>query len=320
MSDRNRTMTTRRRLVIAALATTGTATLGLGLRHRASQWLDWRGTALGADARILIAGPSATGVDSDRMIGECRAEIARLEQSFSLYLTSSEIVRLNADGMLREASPDLRALLHVAGALHSATGGLFDPTVQPLWQAYADWHGTHGDALAPPRALIAEARARIGFARLARDGRGVRLPDGGALTLNGIAQGYITDRIADLLRRRGYDHVLLDIGEVRAIGADPAGAPFRVTIAESGRRLSITNTALATSSAPSLMLSRVGGIGHILHPASGGTPLHWRCVTVRHASAAIADALSTALAIATPAETPGMLAAVSGASAWFDAT
>ena len=44
---------------------------------------------------------------------------------------------------------------------------------------------------------------RVSFAR-----RGM------AATLNGIAQGYITDRVADRLRAEGMTSVLVDMGEV----------------------------------------------------------------------------------------------------------
>lgn len=39
------------------------------------------------------------------------------------------------------------------------------------------------------------------------------------LTLNGIAQGFITDHISTRLKDAGYQHVLVELGETRAIGA-----------------------------------------------------------------------------------------------------
>jgi thiamine biosynthesis lipoprotein len=36
----------------------------------------------------------------------------------------------------------------------------------------------------------------------------------------------VTDRVADLLRGRGLDHVLVDLGEQRALGPRAAGAPW----------------------------------------------------------------------------------------------
>ena len=42
---------------------------------------------------------------------------------------------------------------------------------------------------------------------------------GAAITLNGIAQGYATDRVVDVLRARGLSTTLVNMGEIRAIGA-----------------------------------------------------------------------------------------------------
>lgn len=302
----------RRSLLIAAGAGVAVAALA---RARYAPAVEWRGMALGADARILLAGASAA--DSDRAIAASVAEIGRLERIFSLYLAGSELVHLNGEGALAHATPELRHLLAVSRSVHTLTDGLFDPTVQPLWQAYAGWHGARGSGVPLPQDRFTAAMARVGLGRVTMDGRGVRLADGGALTLNGIAQGYITDCVAALLRRQGFDSVLVDIGEVRALGARPDGRPFAIDIRESGQRLGLADGALATSSPSSLLLAREQGIGHILDPRTGLTPARWRCVTVRHASAALADGLSTALTLASDAQARRIVAQVPGCAAWL---
>ena len=55
------------------------------------------------------------------------------------------------------------------------------------------------------------------------------LRPGTALTLNGIAQGYVTDRIVDPLRR-GIERCLVDLGETRGAGARPDGRGWQVGI------------------------------------------------------------------------------------------
>jgi len=51
-----------------------------------------------------------------------------------------------------------------------------------------------------------------------------------AITLNSIAQGYITDAIADMLRNEGFERAVVDLGEYRAIGRHPDGRPWRIGI------------------------------------------------------------------------------------------
>ena len=85
------------------------------------------------------------------LLRETAAELRRLEAIFTLYRAESELSRLNRDGYLLAPSPEMLAALDLAGRVHVATGGRFDPTVQPLWRAYAA-----GDA----QAIAAARRAR----------------------------------------------------------------------------------------------------------------------------------------------------------------
>ena len=90
------------------------------------------GLALGASVTLRLHHP-----DAPRLAALAMAEIRRLEQVFSLYLPDSALVRLNRDGLLREPPFELLECLALAGAVHSASEGRFDPTIQPLWRAEA---------------------------------------------------------------------------------------------------------------------------------------------------------------------------------------
>jgi thiamine biosynthesis lipoprotein len=120
-----------------------------------------------------------------------------------------------------------------------------------------------------------------------------------ALTFNGIAQGYAADALAALLRAEGFGDVLIDAGEVQALGYREDGGSWRAAIAAPDgrilRRLELSDRALATSSPTG---TRIGaGQAHIMHP-SGRIPL-WETVSVSAGSAAVADALSTAFCLMT---------------------
>lgn len=256
-------------------------------RAAATEMFTWRGTALGADATLMLAG--ADPARAERATRACLAEVERLEQVFSLHRDDSEISRLNRDGRLANASLDLRIVLDISDWLHRRTEGLFDPTVQTLWQHYAG-RGRDDGAEVPLSSLL----ARVGFHRVHSGAEGVIMEEGTAITLNGIAQGYITDRVADLLQRRGWSSVLIDMGEVRALD----GRSFTVEVRESGLAIPLVSSALATSSSNATLIGAGTGVGHVLEPATGRPAYRWIAVTVRHPSAAIADGLSTALLLA----------------------
>ena len=258
------TLSRRRFLAISA------AMLGAGPARSAATPARWRGVALGAEAEITIHGPGA-----ERALAEALALVRAVEAEFSLYDPGSALSRLNRAGRLAP-SPTFAELLGLVDRVPAATGGAFDPTVQPLWEALA-----RGGSLGPARAAVGWERVRLG-------GGEVRLGAGQALTFNGIAQGFATDAVADMLEARGFGRALVDIGEHRALGG-----PWRVGLADPVAGYLGTRTldmgAIATSSPDAL---RLGLEGHILDPR-GGRGTRWSTVSVEATRAAIADAVST---------------------------
>lgn len=249
----------------------------LPLPGHAGTLTEWHGTGLGTALSLRLLG--ADPVHARRTFGRVAAEIARIESLASLHRDSA-LTRLNRDGRLAWPSPDLLDLLSLAGQVHTATEGAFDPTVQPLWLALLN--GTDRD----------EARTRIGWTRVRLSAQEIKLDPGQALTLNGIAQGWAADRIAALLRAQGFTEALVDMGELSALGE--TGWPTMIT-GPDGTALAearLTNRALATSSPRGTLVS---GQPHILGPR--GQPSLWQTVSVSAPSAAIADALSTAFCL-----------------------
>jgi thiamine biosynthesis lipoprotein len=289
----------RRRFIVIAGAAAGCALLPASARaavpiHR------WRGTALGAAASIQLVHPDAAA--AQRLIGQAVAEIARLERIFSLYRDDSDLSRLNRYGALESPPLALVELLARASEVSRGTGGIFDVTIQPLWRRLAE-HFSHGGA-APAAPALDDVLPLVGWRAIEVTPERVafRRP-GMAVTLNGIAQGFITDRVAALLRRNGVESVLLDLGEIRACGRNPAGQPWRVGITDPMQpgeilgRLDLANRALATSGGYGTLFDAAGRFSHLIDPRSGRTAPAARSVTVIAADATTADAYSTAFAL-----------------------
>lgn len=265
-------MITRRRFI--ALSAVALAAPG----YAATQH-DWLGVALGAEARLVLSG--ATDAQARHVFASVVSELAQMEAQFSLYHDSA-LTRLNRDGRLSYPSVPLLDLFALADQVHQATGGAFDPTIQPLWLAMA----TGGNLTA--------GRAAIGWDRVRIAADEIKLDPGMALTFNGIAQGHAADRIAALMRAEGFGNVLIDTGEVQALGTRTDGGPWRAQVAgpmgDALADLNLQDRALATSSP---LGTRIGsGASHILHPK--GLPPLWQTVAISAPLAAVADALSTA--------------------------
>ncbi|MEW9612608.1 FAD:protein FMN transferase [Shinella sp. S4-D37] len=275
---------TRRRLItISAALAILPATARASARETTRQWT---GQALGARASIRLDHP-----DGGAIAARVMAEIDRLEDILSLYRPQSALSRLNRDGSLATPPFELLECLSLAGAVHRASGGRFDPTVQPLW---ALWAEAAAGGTRPAARTVETVRRKTGFTKVELDAAAITLRPGMALTLNGIGQGYVADRVAALLEAEGLSDILVDTGELRALGGRPDGENWPVRL-ETGERLSLRQRALATSAPLGTTFDQAGRDGHILDPATGMPAVSaWRSISVSAPSAAIADALATA--------------------------
>jgi thiamine biosynthesis lipoprotein len=283
----------------------------------------WHGTALGAVAQITLCHEDRA--EAERIVGMCVDEIARLEKVFSLHRPDSELVRLNRDGRLHAPSHDMVKLLTESQKFGALTEGAFDVTVQPLWRVYADHFAANpDDAAGPAPDAVARALDRVDY-RAMDIGAGavVFTRDGMAVTLNGIAQGYITDRVADLLRANGIGSVLLELGETRALDRHPEDRPWRIGLtdprdpARISRTLELENRAVATSGGYGTQFDSHGRFHHLFDPHSGASAGEMISVSVMTARATVADALSTALYVMAPARHAALVKSVPDITAFI---
>ena len=267
----------------------------------AAEPVRWRGTALGARASLLLWHPDRD--EAARIISACVSEMKRLEKIFSLYRDGSALRRLNDKGDLRNPPPELVQALSDSRRISEITAGAFDISVQPLWQLYANHFSQPGaDPAGPPAADLDAARKLVDYRRIHIDTDRISLDRPGmAITLNGFAQGFITDRIAQLLRFEGQQNVLVDMGETRALDRHPDGRLWRVGVRDPQdrqavvRTLAVENKAVATSGSYGHKFDAAGKANHLFDPRTGGSSQRYASVTVVASLAATADALSTGL-------------------------
>jgi len=260
----------------------------------------WRGVALGGEASITLAHREAAA--ARELIRRAVAEIRRLEAVFSLYRADSAVAILNRDGAMAAPPLDLVRLLAEARAYADLTGGAFDVTVQPLWRLYAG-HFASAEAIpeGPAPDAVAEALETVDYRAVRVEGDRISFAKPGmAVTLNGIAQGYMTDRVADLLRAEGLENVLVDLGEIRALGDHPDGRPWKAGLRDPDdparliESIPLSERAMATSGGYGTRFEPTGRFHHLFDPRSGVCANRYASVSVLAARATGADALSTA--------------------------
>jgi thiamine biosynthesis lipoprotein len=231
-----------------------------------------------------------------------------LEAVFSLQRPDSQISVLNLKGSLERPDPDLVSLLNLSRDINRVSHGAFDPSIQPLWLLFAETYGSLSNSRAPTAAEISARRTKVDWRKVSWSDTQVRFAEPGmALTMNGIAQGLITDRVTELLRARGLRHALVNLGEYRALGEHPELRPWEIGIQDPRHAdgiiatMPLVNQAIATSGGYG---SRLGnsGVSHLIDARTATSATKYLSVSVRHASAAVADGLSTAFSFLEEAE------------------
>lgn len=290
---------TRRRVISILAAGVALPAFGRGASAAAPEPFRWQGIVLGAAADLTLY--AADRAQAAEALAASLAEIARLEGIFSLHQPDSALNRLNREGRLEAAPFELQELLSQSLQLAAASEGRFEPTVQPLWKLYAD-HFAEPDAdpAGPSAAAVAAARRSVDYRGVRIDENAIVLDRSGmAITLNGIAQGYISDRIGARLKSRGFTHALVNLGEVLAIDRRADGSAWTVGVPAPDDRarlvteLELPGGAVATSAARGMLFDASGRFNHIVDPQRLACADPDRSVTVLAANAAIADGLST---------------------------
>lgn len=311
---------TRRRFLSVVGASAGLA-LASGPLAAAPQRVRWTGTAMGAQASITLY--HVDPVAARALIAECVDAIGQVEAMFSAFRRDSLLVRLNREGRVDKAPPAFLDLVARAQDISALSDGAFDVTVQPLWNLYAG-HFSRSDAdpAGPSPAAIDAARSRVGWRDLIIDGETVAFNRPGmAATFNGIAQGYVTDRVAELMRARGMTNILLDLGEMRAMGTHADGRPWRVGIADPLapaailEGLDLRDQAVASSGGYGTKFDGAGRFHHLFDPSTGRPSTRWAGITVIAPTATAADALTKAVALAPRDRAIGILRAGGGIAA-----
>jgi thiamine biosynthesis lipoprotein len=299
-NSRNSAFSRRRVLSLIIAGAAAGPLAGLSTGSAKAMPLRWEGPVMGADAAMTFLGMSEA--EAARLEALALTEIARLEEIFSLYKESSALQRLNREGMQENAPSDLVELLDKARHIHEVTGGAFDPSVQTYWDVLTRHYGKGAEEDPAPEAL-AEAARHTGFARVKIKGASITLPEGMQLTLNGIAQGYITDKVAERLTREGARHVLVNLGEFRPTGPKDDGSDWQIGLADPAVPYRLADStplrtrALATSAPYSASFDKDGKRHHLLDPATGQSSARYASLSVKAPDAALADGLSTAFSL-----------------------
>jgi len=269
---------------------------GDGMRVRA-----WR-PAMGTRVAITAIHRSA-GAAQDT-IGRAFDELDRLVTIFSRYDRTSALSVLNAEGRLERPPPELVGVLSRALTHHRFSAGAFDPTVAPLVDLFGSGVQA-GEPRVPTAGEIAAARELQCAGAVTVSRRRIRLPRRGArLTLDGIAKGFIVDRMATTLERAGITRYLINAGgDLRTGGRKEDGQPWAVAVRDPTgadrplRVIALAGGSVATSGSYERYSDPGRRFHHVVDGMRGVSPHDCTSATVTAPSAMQADALATAVLV-----------------------
>ncbi len=257
--------------------------------------ITWRGIALGAQADMTLFHKNKSYAKESLAI--CIDEVKRLEKIFSLFDKNSSISELNKKGFLKNPPKELLEVLKFAHSISQNTNGAFDVTVQPLWIEHAKFFKqSDGSDIDKLKKRIKKAKKLVSYKKLLIDEKEISFKQKNMqITLNGIAQGYITDRITNILKQRGFTNVLIDLGEINSIGGYNEKRDWNIATPylKNVQYIKLNNSAVASS----------GGYGtkfnekyhHLFDTKTGTSANYITAVTVKAPNAMLADALATAI-------------------------
>lgn len=308
MADRNR-HTRRQALRLTAVAGIGLAVGGKTLRMLIREGRLYRVRATRTQLGTLV---TITAMHPER--GAAKAlveagfdEVERLEQILSRHRPESALSRLNRDGAIDRAPPELLHVVESALSFSRDSNGAFDPTVAPVVAVYQAWAAQGGGEF-PAEALEA-ARTKVDYRRIQVMGAAIRLSGAGTqITLDGVAKGYVVDNAVDAMGRAGAERVLVDAGGDMASGGSgpPRDSAFEIDLAHPRHSedrvgtVRLSGTAVATSGDYLQRFARGFNHHHIIDPRTGRSATALSSVTVVAPTAMAADALSTAVFVLGP--------------------
>ena len=260
--------------------------------------------AIGTHVDITAIGDSR--MKTEDAVADAFALVDTYENLFTRYDHKSPVCELNEEGRLDHIDSELALMLQTCAFYHHETNGAFDITVKPCIDLFKSCNDAGRQ---PTDEEIAQALKHVGADKLHLNENKLYIPEGMGITLDGVAPGFIADRVSELLFARGINNYLVNAGgEIRTLGKPMGNDSWRIAIQDPGHNnnypgfLALNNGAVSTSGSYEIYFGQDRLYHHIVNARTGKSPNTNVSVTVTAPTATEADILSTALFVMSPNE------------------
>jgi FAD:protein FMN transferase len=244
---------------------------------------------------------------SDKIFNMAFNRIRDIENKMSINIDRSEVISIN-DKSGHEAVRVSDETFYVIqkGVYHSSlSGGNFDITIGPLVKL---WNIAHDNAKVPEMQQAGIKRGLVNYKDVVLDEsqKTVMLKrEGMILDLGGIAKGHAADSVAEVLRKNGVKHAIINLGgDVVVLGSKVDGSKWRIGVqnpfSKRGEHLGViqvVDKTVVTSGIYERYLEEGGKKYHHILDPSTGFPVENNLagVTIITDKSIDADSLSTAV-------------------------
>lgn len=269
-----------------------------------AEWLNDEQAIMGTDIRVTLWHPEKPV--AKQAIADVMAEMRRIDKTFSPYIETSDLARVNARAS-KEAVPLTNELSMLVGKslyFSQLSHGAFDITFASVGWRY-DYRQGKQPSLEETQKLLPAINYRL--LQLDRSEQTLKFGHPNVrIDLGGIAKGYAVDQAIGLLRSRGIRHATVSAGGDSRLLGDRLGRPWLIGIknprvsAHDDREVVLTmplsDVAVSTSGDyERYFIDEKSGqrVHHIINPRTGRSADTVMSVTILGPEAVDTDALST---------------------------
>ena len=170
--------------------------------------------------------------NANKVIEEAFALCEKYENMLSKTRKGSDVYKINhASGAEVECSDETIFVIKKAIKYGELSNGRFDVTIGQVTDLW-NFQPEGGEGKIPEQAAIDEALTHVDYKQIKVNGNKINLSDPkGEIDLGGIAKGYIADKLAEFLKKKGVNSAVIDLGgNISVVGKKPDGNEFRIGV------------------------------------------------------------------------------------------
>ena len=170
--------------------------------------------------------------NANKVIEEAFALCEKYENMLSKTRKGSDVYNINhASGAEVECSDETIFVIKKAIKYGELSNGRFDVTIGQVTDLW-NFQPEGGEGKIPEQAAIDEALTHVDYKQIKVNGNKISLSDPkGEIDLGGIAKGYIADKLAEFLKKKGVNSAVIDLGgNISVVGKKPDGSEFRIGV------------------------------------------------------------------------------------------